>query len=152
MASSLAFNARQTSCQPTSLVSASIANRNAFVFQPGPVFGDVLLADELNQNPTAYPVGLLEAMSEGQVTCDGVSRQLPDGFCIATQNPLDHVGTYPLPDSQKDRFLLSFDLGYPEASAELALLASDGAEHDLARQKQRSALNALPTCAVSAAE
>lgn len=110
--------------------------QQAFVFHPGPVFCDVLLADELNRTPPRTQSALLEAMSEGQVTVDGTSHPLPEGFfCVATQNPLDNVGTYPLPDSQKDRFLLGFSLGYPERDSEAALLAADGAEGDLARSQ-----------------
>jgi MoxR-like ATPase len=105
-----------------------------FIFHPGPVFCDVLLADELNRTPPRTQAALLEALSEGQVTVEGAARPLsPVFFCIATQNPLDHVGTYPLPDSQRDRFLLSYRLGYPATGAELDLLASDGAEATLAR-------------------
>jgi len=105
-----------------------------WVFHPGPLFCDVLLADELNRTPPRTQSALLEAMSEGQVTVEGNTRPLSRTFfCIATQNPLDHVGTYPLPDSQRDRFLLTYQLGYPDADAELALLARDGAENDLAR-------------------
>lgn len=103
-----------------------------FVFHPGPIFADVLLADELNRTPPRTQSALLEALSEGQVTIDGEARALPSAFfCVATQNPLDQAGTFPLPDSQRDRFLLSFRLGYPDGQDELALLASDGAEGDL---------------------
>jgi MoxR-like ATPase len=106
----------------------------AFRFHPGPVFCDVLLADELNRTPPRTQSALLEALSEGQVTVEGEPRALsPTFFCIATQNPLDHVGTYPLPDSQRDRFLISCRLGYPDPAQELALLAHDGAQADLAR-------------------
>jgi MoxR-like ATPase len=105
-----------------------------FAFHPGPLFADVLLADELNRTPPRTQSALLEALSEGQVTIDGEARALPSAFfCVATQNPLDHAGTFPLPDSQRDRFLLSFRLGYPEASEEYALLESDGAEGSLGR-------------------
>lgn len=105
-----------------------------FVFHQGPLFCDVLLADELNRTPPRTQAALLEAMSEGQATVDGISHPLAATFlCIATQNPLDHVGTYPLPDSQRDRFLLSFGLGYPQPEQELDLLRHDGAEDDLAR-------------------
>lgn len=103
-----------------------------FVFHPGPIFCDILLADELNRTPPRTQSALLEAMSEGQVTVDGGSRPLSSTFfCVATQNPVDHVGTYPLPDSQRDRFLLRFSLGYPVRQRETELLAADGAEHDL---------------------
>ena len=105
-----------------------------FTFHPGPVFADVLLADELNRTPPRTQAALLEALGEGTVTVDGEPRRLGARFFgIATQNPLDHVGTYPLPDSQKDRFLVCFRLGYPEADDEFAVLACDGAEQALAQ-------------------
>ena len=105
-----------------------------FVFHPGPVFADVLLADELNRTPPRTQAALLEALGEGTVSVDGDPRRLGSRFFgIATQNPLDHVGTYPLPDSQKDRFLLCFRLGYPEADDEFSVLEKDGAESALAQ-------------------
>ena len=95
-----------------------------FQFHPGPVFTQVLLADEINRAPPRTQSALLEAMAEHQVTLDGVTHALPDPFfVIATQNPVDLSGTYPLPDSQLDRFLLRLALGYPNAEAERALLA-----------------------------
>lgn len=105
-----------------------------FVFHPGPVFADVLLADELNRTPPRTQAALLEALGEGTVTVDGEPRRLNERFFgIATQNPLDHAGTYPLPDSQRDRFLLCFRLGYPEADAEFSVLERDGADAALAQ-------------------
>jgi MoxR-like ATPase len=121
---------------PADITGSSVWDEHArtFVFHPGPVFCDVLLADELNRTPPRTQAALLEALAEGQVTCDGATRPLPSRFCcLATQNPIDHAGTYPLPDSQRDRFLLCFRLGYPEADAELELLRRDGAGADLAR-------------------
>ncbi|MBA2481069.1 MAG: MoxR family ATPase [Planctomycetes bacterium] len=121
---------------PADVTGVSIyqEHERVFKFHPGPIFCDVLLADELNRTPPRTQSALLEALSEGQVTVDGEPRSLPSTFfCIATQNPLDHVGTYPLPDSQRDRFLVSYKLGYPDADKELALLAHDGAENDLSR-------------------
>lgn len=95
-----------------------------FQFHPGPVFTQVLLADEINRAPPRTQSALLEAMAEHQVTLDGVTHGLPNPFfVIATQNPVDLSGTYPLPDSQLDRFLLRLALGYPNAEAERALLA-----------------------------
>src|SRR5690606_14505820 len=86
-------------------------------------FTQVLLADEINRAPPRTQSALLEAMAEQQVTLDGVTRPLPDPFfVIATQNPVDLSGTFPLPDSQLDRFLLRFSLGYPGAESERALL------------------------------
>lgn len=105
-------------------VSVYDAQSRQFQFHPGPVFTHVLLADEINRAPPRTQSALLEAMAEHQVTLDGSTRPLPDPFfVIATQNPADLSGTYPLPDSQLDRFLLRLTLGYPNAESERALLA-----------------------------
>ena len=95
-----------------------------FEFQPGPVFTDLLLADEINRAPAKTQSALLEAMSERQVTADGKPHALSDLFTVlATQNPVEHEGTFPLPEAQLDRFLLKIVVGYPSASAELEMLA-----------------------------
>ncbi|MYM74079.1 AAA domain-containing protein [Duganella sp. FT134W] len=100
--------------------------RNGFVFHPGPVFTQVLLADEINRATPKTQSGLLEAMEERQVSADGVTRALPEPFfVIATQNPAHQVGTFPLPESQLDRFLMCLSLGYPDAAAERALLMGE---------------------------
>ena len=105
-------------------VSVYDAQSRQFQFHPGPVFTHVLLADEINRAPPRTQSALLEAMAEHQVTLDGMTRALPDPvFVLATQNPVDLSGTYPLPDSQLDRFLLRLTLGYPNAESERALLA-----------------------------
>jgi MoxR-like ATPase len=105
-------------------VSVYDAATRQFQFHPGPVFTHVLLADEINRAPPRTQSALLEAMAEHQVTLDGATRALPQPFfVIATQNPVDLSGTYPLPDSQLDRFLLRMALGYPNAESERALLA-----------------------------
>ena len=107
-------------------VSVYDGGERAFRFHPGPVFTHVLLADEINRAPPRTQSALLEAMAEGQVTIDGVTHALPDPFfVIATQNPADLSGTFPLPDSQLDRFLLRLSLGYPDTSAERALLTGE---------------------------
>ena len=104
-------------------VSVYEAGSRQFQFHPGPVFTQVLLADEINRAPPRTQSALLEAMAEQQVTLDGTTHPLPDPFfVIATQNPVDLSGTFPLPDSQLDRFLLRFSLGYPNAESERALL------------------------------
>ena len=111
---------------PADILGVSIydTTRQAFEFHPGPVFTQVLLADEINRAPPRTQSALLEAMAEHQVTVDGVTRPLPSPFfVIATQNPVDLSGTYPLPDSQLDRFLLRLSLGYPGEDAERELLA-----------------------------
>lgn len=95
-----------------------------FEFQPGPVFTDVLLGDEINRAPAKTQAALLEAMAERQVTIDGVSRPLGEAFTVfATQNPVEHEGTYPLPEAQLDRFLIKTVMPYPSREAELELLA-----------------------------
>ncbi|WP_436043436.1 AAA family ATPase [Pseudoxanthomonas sp. LjRoot143] len=105
-------------------VSVYDAQTRAFTFHPGPVFTNVLLADEINRAPPRTQSALLEAMAEHQVTLDGVTHALPAPFfVIATQNPVDLSGTYPLPDSQLDRFLLRLALGYPSPESERELLA-----------------------------
>jgi MoxR-like ATPase len=95
-----------------------------FEFQPGPLFTDLLLGDEINRAPAKTQSALLEAMAERQVTVDGVSRPLGDAFTVfATQNPVEHEGTYPLPEAQLDRFLIKTVMPYPSREAELELLA-----------------------------
>jgi len=113
---------------PTDIVGVSIFDRDsgAFQFQPGPIFAQLLLADEINRATPKTQSALLEAMAEGQVTVDGASRALPQPFfVVATQNPLDMAGTYPLPDSQLDRFMLRIALDYPDAEAERRLLTGE---------------------------
>ncbi len=96
-------------------------------FRPGPLFGHVVLADELNRTPPRTQSALLEAMAEGVVTVDGASMPLPAPFFVlATQNPHEHHGTWPLPDSQLDRFLIRVSLGYPDREAERAILRGEG--------------------------
>lgn len=110
---------------PSDLSGVSIYERGkeAFVFHPGPIFAQVLLADEINRASPKTQSALLEAMEERQVTVEGETRPLPEPFfVIATQNPLDQVGTYALPESQLDRFLMCISLGYPDRQAERALL------------------------------
>ncbi len=99
------------------------ASRQSFVYRAGPIFTDLLLADEINRAPAKTQSALLEAMQERQVTVDGESRPLPAAFTVlATQNPLEYEGTYPLPEAQLDRFLLKIDVGYPDEAAERAVL------------------------------
>ena len=115
-------------------VSVYEAGSRQFQFHPGPVFTQVLLADEINRAPPRTQSALLEAMAEQQVTVDGTTHPLPDPFfVIATQNPVDLSGTFPLPDSQLDRFLLRFSLGYPNAESERALLTGADRRELIAR-------------------
>lgn len=111
---------------PGDILGVSVFQRehNTFVFHPGPIFTQVFLADEINRTTPRTQSALLEAMEEQQVTIEGQTRPLDRPFfVIATQNPVEHSGTYPLPDSQLDRFLMRIELGYPERAAEQALLA-----------------------------
>lgn len=113
---------------PADLTGVSVYDRNkaAFVFHPGPVFSQVLLADEINRASPKTQSALLEAMEEHQVSVEGETRPLPDPFfVIATQNPFHQVGTFPLPESQLDRFLMCISLGYPDPKAERALLEGE---------------------------
>jgi MoxR-like ATPase len=115
---------------PSDLVGAMVLDRDRMtpVFHPGPVFTNILLADELNRASPKAQSALLEAMEEGQVSVDGVTHPLPKPFMvIATQNPYDSAGTYPLPFSQRDRFLLRTSIGYPGRQAEDRLLATAAA-------------------------
>ncbi|MDE2305158.1 MAG: AAA family ATPase [Gammaproteobacteria bacterium] len=111
---------------PADVLGVSVFERDSgtFRFQPGPVFAEVVLADEINRASPKAQSALLEAMEERQVTIDGRSMKLPDPFfVIATQNPHDRVGTFELPESQLDRFLMRIEIGYPAAAEERALLA-----------------------------
>jgi len=113
---------------PADVAGISIYEREkgGFVFHPGPIFTQVLLADEINRATPKTQSGLLEAMEERQVSADGVTRLLPTPFfVIATQNPTHQIGTFPLPESQLDRFLMCLSLGYPDAQAERALLMGE---------------------------
>ena len=112
---------------PSDVVGISIysAVEQRFEFKHGPVFANVLLADEINRTTPKTQSALLEAMNEGQVTIDAHSHPLPQPFLvIATQNPVEHHGTYPLPESQLDRFLMRVHMGYPDSSAEREILRS----------------------------
>lgn len=117
---------------PSDLSGVSVyeRGREAFVFHPGPVFAQVLLADEINRASPKTQSALLEAMEEHQVTVEGETRPLPTPFfVIATQNPQDQLGTFALPESQLDRFLMRISLGYPDRLSERALLAGEDRRH-----------------------
>jgi MoxR-like ATPase len=110
---------------PTDLIGVNVLDelKREFTFHPGPVFTDLVLADEINRAPAKTQAALLEAMQERQVTVDGQTRPLPAGFTVfATQNPVEYEGTYPLPEAQLDRFLLKIVIGYPDEAAERAIL------------------------------
>jgi MoxR-like ATPase len=111
---------------PADIIGVSVYARDsgAFKFHPGPIFAQVILADEVNRATPKTQSALLEAMEEHQVTVEGETRKLPEPFfVIATQNPSEQVGTFPLPESQLDRFLMRIELGYPDRDAERALLS-----------------------------
>src|SRR3954453_4534241 len=110
---------------PSDVLGVTIYNAHAeaFEFKPGPIFSNFLLADEINRTTPKTQSALLEAMNESQVTIDGHSHSLPRPFMvIATQNPVEHHGTYPLPESQLDRFLMRLRIGYPDAASEREIL------------------------------
>ena len=109
---------------PSDLTGTMVLRGAELTFRPGPVFTNILLADEINRTPPKTQAALLEAMQEGHVSIDAESHALPSPFLvIATQNPIEYEGTYPLPEAQLDRFLLSVEVDYPSAESELAMLA-----------------------------
>ncbi len=119
---------------PSDVVGATIWNRaaNSLDFQPGPVFSGIVVADEINRASPKTQSALLESMAERQVTVDGATHSLPRPFMvIATQNPLEHEGTYPLPESQLDRFLMRIEVGYPSKQDELEILDAHGTDNPL---------------------
>ncbi|NDD28096.1 MAG: MoxR family ATPase [Proteobacteria bacterium] len=119
---------------PTDILGSSIFNpRDArFDFKEGPVFTNILLADEINRASPRTQSSLLEAMNEGQVTTEGVTRTLPAPFLVlATQNPVEYHGTYPLPEAQLDRFMIRLELGYPDLESELEVLESQHTRHPI---------------------
>ncbi|HEV7734902.1 MAG TPA: MoxR family ATPase [Candidatus Binatia bacterium] len=110
---------------PADLTGVTVLDetQRRFTFRPGPIFADVVLADEINRAPAKTQAALLEAMQERQVTVDGVTHALPPAFTVfASQNPIDSEGTYPLPEAQLDRFLLKIAVGYPDAADEVGIL------------------------------
>lgn len=123
---------------PGDILGSSIYNPKTgeFTFKAGPIFSHVVLADEINRASPRTQSALLEAMSEGQVTTEGTTAQLPDPFLvIATQNPVEFHGTYPLPEAQLDRFLVRFSMGYPDQESELQMLLGQRVSHPLSLLK-----------------
>jgi MoxR-like ATPase len=120
--------------QPTDVTGLSVYNQQTrdFEFHPGPVFANILLVDEINRAMPKTQSALLEAMAERQVTVDGVTRQLPDPFLVlATENPIEQEGTFPLPEAQLDRFFLKTELGYPSVDEEIDIVREQRAHHPL---------------------
>jgi len=119
---------------PNDITGVSVFNQGSgsFEFQPGPVFANILLADEINRATPRTQAALLEAMQERQVTVDGVTRPLPAPFLVlATQNPIEYEGTFPLPEAQLDRFLMQLALGYPQEDDEIQILRNLRKEHPI---------------------
>jgi MoxR-like ATPase len=124
---------------PNDITGVSVFNQqtNAFEFRPGPVFVNILLADEINRATPRTQAALLEAMQERQVTVDGVTRPLPAPFLVlSTQNPIEYEGTFPLPEAQLDRFLMRLSLGYPEADDEIQMLRNLRKQHPIETVEQ----------------
>jgi MoxR-like ATPase len=124
---------------PTDITGLSVFNQKTgqFEFSPGPIMSDIVLADEINRAPPRTQSALLEAMAERQVTVDGVTRRLPSPFCVmATQNPIEYEGTFPLPEAQLDRFLLRMTIGYPSAESESEILLRLQLSHPVEQVQQ----------------
>ncbi|MEN8261690.1 MAG: MoxR family ATPase [Pseudomonadota bacterium] len=125
---------------PADILGASVfdAEKHSFRFHPGPIFNQMILADEINRSTPKAQSALLEAMEERQVTVEGKTHSLPQPFfVIATQNPIHQIGTFPLPESQLDRFLMRIELGYPDREAERCLLNG---------RDRHSLIESLPVC------
>ncbi len=132
---------------PADILGISIYERDSgtFKFHPGPIFAQVVLADEINRATPKTQSALLEAMEERQATIEGVTRPLPQPFfVIATQNPVTHAGTYPLPESQLDRFLMRIELGYPDPAAERDLMRGEDRRDMLEHLEVRVEADELP--------
>jgi MoxR-like ATPase len=141
--------------QPTDVTGLSIFNQRErdFEFRPGPVFSNVLLVDEINRAMPKTQSALLEAMAEQQVTVDGETRRLDDPFLVlATQNPIEYEGTFPLPEAQLDRFLVKTALGYPDAEDEGRIVEEQLAGHPLARLQPVISLADVATMRAAVAE
>jgi MoxR-like ATPase len=138
VAASMGIGFRRLQCTPdllpNDITGVSVFNQqtNEFEFRPGPIFVNILLADEINRATPRTQAALLEAMQERQVTMDGVTRPLPAPFLVlATQNPIEYEGTFPLPEAQLDRFLMRLSLGYPETDDEAQMLRNLRKQHPI---------------------
>ncbi|HOT90493.1 MAG TPA: MoxR family ATPase [Anaerolineae bacterium] len=138
VAASMGLEFKRLQCTPdllpNDITGVEVFNQKtgAFDFQPGPVFVNILLADEINRATPRTQAALLEAMQEGQVTTSGVTRKLPTPFLVlATQNPIEYEGTFPLPEAQLDRFLMRMTLGYPAEADEIAILRNQRKQHPI---------------------
>lgn len=153
LAASVGCTFKRVQCTPDLLPSdvtgASIFNqkKSEFEFRPGPLFAQIVLADEINRTTPRTQASLLEAMAEGRVTVDGTTYQLaPPFLVIATQNPVDHEGTFPLPEAQLDRFLVRFSLGYPNMEEELQMLGMLQHSHPLDQLKPVATAEQIVAC------
>ncbi len=140
IATSLGISFKRIQCTPdllpNDITGVSVFNQKSgeFEFRPGPIFVNILLADEINRATPRTQAALLEAMQEQQVTVDGVTRDLPRPFLVlATQNPIEYEGTFPLPEAQLDRFLMRLSLGYPSRSDERQILTNLWREHPITK-------------------
>jgi len=138
IAASMGINFKRLQCTPdllpNDITGVSVFNQltHAFDFRPGPVFVHILLTDEINRATPRTQAALLEAMQERQVTVDGITRPLPAPFLVlATQNPIEYEGTFPLPEAQLDRFLIRLSLGYPETGDEIQMLRNLRKQHPI---------------------
>ena len=143
VAASMGISFKRLQCTPdllpNDITGVNVFNQQTsqFDFRPGPVFVHILLADEINRATPRTQAALLEAMQERQVTVDGVTRPLPAPFLVlATQNPIEYEGTFPLPEAQLDRFLMRLSLGYPEAEDETQILRNLRKQHPIERVEQ----------------
>ena len=140
IAASLGISFKRVQCTPdllpNDITGVSIFNQKSgeFEFKPGPIFVNILLADEINRATPRTQAALLEAMQEQQVTADGVTRELPRPFLVlATQNPIEYEGTFPLPEAQLDRFLMRLSVGYPSRTDERQILTNLWREHPITK-------------------
>jgi MoxR-like ATPase len=143
LALSIGVTFRRIQCTPdllpTDITGLSVFNQKTgqFEFNPGPIMSNIVLADEINRAPPRTQSALLEAMAERQVTVDGVTRKLAAPFCVmATQNPIEYEGTFPLPEAQLDRFLLRMTIGYPSSEAESEILLRTQLRHPVEQLRQ----------------
>lgn len=139
---------------PNDITGVDVFNplKQSFDFMPGPIFCDILLADEINRTTPKVQSALLEVMAERQVTTGGATRAIdPSFFVVATQNPVESEGTYPLPAAQLDRFMLRISLGYPDESAELSVMHDDPSESVLPTLKPIVAKNAIASAKIESA-
>ncbi|HEY2761214.1 MAG TPA: MoxR family ATPase [Pirellulales bacterium] len=153
LAASVGCNFKRIQCTPdllpTDVTGVSIFNQKTteFEFRPGPIFAQIVLADEINRTTPRTQAALLEAMAESRVTVDGQTHVLlPPFLVIGTQNPIDHEGTFPLPEAQLDRFLMRFSLGYPNTDEEIKMLDMLKQAHPLEQLKAVSSAAELVAC------